>query len=87
VHNVVVGSLFAVSLVGLTLAVLASRRHRAHTLWLQLAVGATVGGIAGAVVVAFRTDLVPDEFEIAMAVALVILAAAGIVPLILNRAR
>jgi ABC-type branched-subunit amino acid transport system permease subunit len=50
-------------------------------------VGATVGGIAGAVVVAFRTDLVPDEFEIAMAVALVILAAAGIVPLILNRAR
>ena len=86
-QGVVVGMLVAVTLVGLTRAAVAWRRRGSSFLWLQIAVGVAIGGIAAAVVVALRTDFIPDELELGMAVALVIVLAAGIVPLLLNRAR
>lgn len=86
-QGVVVGIILTASLVGLTGAMLAWRRSGATILWTQLIVGAVVGGITAAVVVALRTDLVPDELEIGIAIALVIVAAASIAPLVLHRSR
>ena len=86
-QGMVVGIILTASLVGLTGAMLAWRRSGAAILWTQLIVGVAVGGITAAVVVALRTDLVPDELEVGIAIALVIVAAVSIAPLVLHRSR
>jgi hypothetical protein len=86
VQNAVIGMILGASLVGLTLIGL----RLGHDGWrgavLKLALGALIGGVAAAVAVAIRADLVPDTIEVTIA-ALLFLGVAGIAALIILRHR
>jgi drug/metabolite transporter (DMT)-like permease len=77
VQNAVVGMILGASFIGLTLVALRMRQDRGESLPLKLALGAVIGGVAAAVAVAIRADLVPDSIEVTVA-ALLVLGVAGV---------
>lgn len=86
VQNAVIGMILGASLVGLTLVGL----RLGHDGWrgavLKLALGALIGGVAAAVAVAIRADLVPDTIEVTVS-ALLVLAVAGFAAFLIVRHR
>lgn len=85
-QNAVIGMILGASLVGLTLVGL----RLGHDGWrgavLKLALGALIGGVAAAVAVAIRADLVPDTIEVTVS-ALLVLAVAGFAAFLIVRHR
>ena len=63
-QNAVIGMILGASLVGLTLVGLRLGRDGWRGAVLKLALGALIGGVAAAVAVAIRADLVPDTIEV-----------------------
>lgn len=80
-QNAVLAMIIGVSFLGLTLVAMASRRGGRGPLGLQLALGTLIGFLAAAVVLSVRTDLVPDEIEVVLGVALVAILAGGLITL------
>lgn len=85
-QNAVIGMILGASLVGLTLVGL----RLGHDGWrgavLKLALGVLIGGVAAAVAVAIRADLVPDTIEVTIS-ALLVLAVAGFAAFLIVRHR
>jgi hypothetical protein len=86
VQNAVVGMILGASFIGLTLVALRVRQDGGQGLPLKLALGAAIGGVAAAVAVSIRTDLVPDSIEVAVA-ALLVLGVACVSAFLLLRHR
>jgi hypothetical protein len=86
VQNAVIGMILGASLVGLTLVGL----RLSHGGWrgavLKLALGAFIGGVAAAVAVAIRADLVPDSIEVTVS-ALLVVGVSGIAAFFILRHR
>ena len=85
-QNAVVGMILGASFIGLTLVALRMSQDGWAGLPLKLALGAVIGGVAAAVAVAIRADLVPDSIEVAVA-ALLILGVASVSAFLLLRHR
>ena len=85
-QNAVVGMILGASFIGLTLVALRMRQDGSAGLPLKLALGAVIGGVAAAVAVAIRADLVPDSIEVAVA-ALLVLGVASVSAFLLLRHR
>jgi hypothetical protein len=77
VQNAVIGMILGATFVGLTVVALRMRQDGSEGLPIKLALGAMVGGVAAAVAVAIRADLVPDSIEVTVA-ALLVLGVAGV---------
>jgi len=78
VQNAVIGIIVGASFLGLTLVALRSRRGSGEV-GLQLVLGIIVGALAAAIAVAVRADLVPDDVEATVAVAVVMLTTVGLI--------
>ena len=85
-QNAVVGMILGASFIGLTLVALRMRQDGLEGLPLKLALGAMIGGVAAAVAVAIRADLVPDNIEVVVA-ALVVLGVGGVSAFFFHRHR
>ena len=85
-QNAVVGMILGASFIGLTLVALRMRQDGAAGLSFKLALGAMIGGVAAAVAVAIRADLVPDNIEVVVA-ALVVLGVGGVSAFFFHRHR
>jgi hypothetical protein len=86
VQNAVIGMILGATLVGLTVIGL----RLGHGGWrgtvLKLALGALIGGVAAAVAVAIRADLVPDSIEVTIS-ALLFAGVGGIAAFFILRHR
>jgi ABC-type iron transport system FetAB permease component len=70
VQNAVIGMILGASLVGLTLVGLRLGHGGRRGAAVKLALGALIGGVAAAVAVAIRADLVPDSIEVTVSAVL-----------------
>jgi hypothetical protein len=86
VQNAVIGMILATSVIGLTLVAMRSRHDGWRGVGVKLALGVLIGGVAAAVAVAIRADLVPDDVEVAVS-AMVLIVALTIAVLITVRFR
>jgi hypothetical protein len=86
VQNAVIGMILGASLLGLTLVGLRIGHGGWRGTVVKLALGAFIGGVAAAVAVAVRADLVPDTIEVTIA-ALLFLAVSGIAAFVIFRHR
>ncbi len=85
-QNAVIGMILGASLVGLTLVGLRLSHGGWHGAVVKLAIGALIGGVAAAVAVAIRADLVPDDIEVTIAT-LLFVAVAGFAAFLIIRHR
>lgn len=76
-QNAVIGMILGASLVGLTLIGLRMGHGGWRGALVKLALGAYIGGVAAAVAVAIRADLVPDTIEVIVS-AMLVVAVAGV---------
>lgn len=84
-QNVVVGIIVAASFIGLTLVALRSKWMGTGAIWFQLAIGTIIGALAAAIAVSIRADLVPDNVEAIIAAGVVVLAAVGLIAIVVDQ--
>jgi hypothetical protein len=84
VQNAMIGMILGASFVGLTLVALRSRHDGWGGVGVKLAIGVLIGGVAAAVVVAMRADLVADDVEVLVAGIVLLVAAVTLTAIIMR---
>lgn len=84
VQNAVIGMILGASFVGLTLVALQSRQDGWRGTGVKLALGVLIGGVAAAVAVSIRADLVADDVEVLVAGIALIVAAIALIAIVMR---
>lgn len=84
-QNAVLAILTGASFLVLTLVAVSSRHASRRGRWAQATLGGIVGLGAATVILSVRTDLVPDDLELAIAAGLVVIAAVTLTFALLRR--
>jgi peptidoglycan biosynthesis protein MviN/MurJ (putative lipid II flippase) len=84
VQGLAIGTIIGATFLCLMLVALRSRRSGRDPIGIQLALGVIVGIVAAATAVAVRADLVPDDVELTVVAAVVILTTAGLMVVMLR---
>lgn len=85
VQNAVLAVLTGASFLVLTLVAVSSRHGSRRDRWAQATMGGIIGLGAATVILSIRTDLVPDELELAIAAGMVVIAAVTLTLAVLRR--